>query len=200
VFLEIQYKGFIMLQWLKRLRSGLFSPNQKASILVLGDTDNIIIESLPADHTKYSIESGLDKMFRWLGKIGQAEQVFFFGPIQSIDDNLEVFRKFGIYSIVCPRVVVDKGVMKNKKKDTVDPTLIAFGTEMIRKTRGLTHLCLCSGDQDFMSLVRYARRMGLDIIIVGASWESLARDLADLASCDATGKKLIYIFSPTTGE
>jgi hypothetical protein len=165
--------------------------------VVLIDLENILFNTDLADPTSFSLEDGLERLMRQLGRLGRIVKVFVFAPIQTANIRLDVLYGLGFCTIVCPRVVVDKTGAKDEKRDTVDPALIDFGKLAISEMPDLTHLCLCSGDQDFIPLLREAQRQGLKIIIVagGGKPESLSKDLAKYADKDPSGSKMIYFFS-----
>ncbi len=102
-------------------------------------------------------------------------------------------------TIQCDQVVL-KNDLKVTKVDTVDRRIIDDGTFFMEEMPGITHLCLWTGDQDFVELARKARMAGKDIVIVAGSEKSLSKELARFACNDPDGKRAVYIFSPSMGD
>jgi len=166
-------------------------------IIVLADWDNLMLNCKIPSPDRLSIIEGFDQLVRQLAKVGEILNIFVFGPPQAVNLELEDFRKLGIYAIPCPKIKDKAG----QETDTVDQTLIEFGKKAISQIPNLTHLCLASGDKDFIPLLREAMRRGLKIIIVAGSISSLSAELIPLADKDpATGRKMILTFSPSKEE
>jgi len=181
-----------LLNWLKeKLR-----PQNK--ILVLIDWDNLLLNMNIPQPENFSLEEEFDRLMRQLGKVGRVINVFVFGPPQTINPYLEIFRQSGFFPVVCPK-------LRNKKDeqevDTTDATLIEFGRKMIEQIPDLTHLCLASGDSDFAPFVREAIRNRLKVIIVPGNLISLSENLIRLASRHPeTSKRMVFPFSPKEEE
>lgn len=171
---------------------------KRSLILPLFDADNLLINThkfSSPQNLRFPIEE-FDQLMVKLGKIGQVIMPFVFAPAQTLNRYGDVFRKLGFVPISCPLVVLDKDGPKSGKKDTVDPTLIDFGRKMIPilKRCGLTHLCLGSGDEDFLPLVREAITFGLDIIVVAGNEKSLSSSLTKMA-CVYKNKQQVILLS-----
>ena len=111
------------------------------------------------------------------------------GLIQS--DDLEYFQQNGIFPIVCPKIGANKA-------DTADATLIKWGLEvLLPHMSGITHLCVGSGDIDFIQLQEEAQKKGLQLIIAIGTPDSLSGEVEKGVSRDPrTGKPMVYHFSP----
>jgi len=181
----------------------IYPQPRQNEILFLIDVQNISISfsASSQDPLSYSLADALDDMIDKITKVGRIEISIAFGSQLSLPwlDMLDA-RKIPL--VVCPEVVIDKGVPKSGKKDTVDPKLIELGTTLIEKMPTLTHLCLASGDKDFVPFLRWAKQQGLKIILAPATAESLAQDLIPLA-CDnpeRPGEKAVFFFSLPKSE
>ena len=168
-------------------------------ILTLLDGDNLLINARDwADvrSMRFPLEE-FDELMVRLGEIGQVLPPFVFAPPRTLDRYGDQFQKLGFIPIHCPLTVSDKDTgPSSDKKDTVDPTLIDFGRTMmpIFKRSGLTHLCLGSADEHFVSLAREAIRLGVKVIVAAGSEKSLSAtgSLAKLA-CFHKGKKQVIL-------
>ena len=78
--------------------------------------------------------------------------------------------------ISCPKVLDKKG----EEKDTTDEILMDTGMKLINNMK-LSHLCVASGDKDFIPLYEAAILKGLKIVIIPASTSSLAPELIELS-------------------
>jgi len=162
-------------------------------VLLLIDWENLLIslksEQMPSEEG-YSITAGFDRLVEQITlEIGEIVNVFIFAPPHILSSFGETFVKLGFFPIVCPKVRGKTG----EEEDTTDSTLINFGRTAIEHIKGLTHLCIGSGDKDFSLLVRQAKRKGLKILVVASSNRSLATELIQLAN-------QVFIFSPTESE
>lgn len=183
------------MRWLNRLKEKLRPQNK---ILVLIDWDNLLANMNIPQPEGFSLEEGFDRLMRQLSEVGRVINVFVFGPPQTINLYLEIFRQNGFFPVVCPKLKKKKD---EQEVDTTDATLIEFGRKMIEQIPDLTHLCLASGDSDFAPFVREAIRNGLKVIIVPGSLTSLSGDLIRLASRHPeTSKRMVFLFSPKKEE
>jgi len=162
-------------------------------ILFLIDLDNL---SLNIDPNVIHLGDALDKIICQLSKVGRVVKICAFASELSLASSAEVLKSRGIILIQCPKIIIGKDGARVEKKDTVDPELIRVGTIDVNEMTNLTHLALGSGDQDFEEFVRWAKAQSLGIIIVAGNRNSLSRRVADLASCDPEGKKMVYFLSP----
>ena len=192
----------IHLRTVSRLLKRCFHPQPRENkILVLLDFDNIIINMCEGDLPppgSFSLVAGFERLMRQLGKIGKVVEVFVFAPLSTVNLWLDSLHTLGFRTITCPKIVTGKTGSTMEKKDIVDPVLIDLGKRLISEMPGLTHLCIGSGDSDFIPLAQEAERQGLDIIIVAGAGnpESLSPKLARFACRDPFGQKAIYLFSP----
>lgn len=162
-------------------------------ILVLLDLENILLNT-NAGPFEFSLVDGFTKIIRKLGEFGRVVEVFVFGPPSTISINLDSLYQMEFRAIACPRVVVEK---TGPKTDTVDSVMIDLGKKMITEMGELTHLCIGSGDRDFLPLVRETERSGLKVIIVAGNEGSLSEELARFACRNPiSGERAVYFFSP----
>lgn len=178
---------------IRRLIKRLAQAAKLKKIIVLIDLENLL-RNLNTPPERFSLADGFDNLMEQLAKIGRVTNVFVFGPPHSIDSHLETLDSLGFTSIPCSKEETKEG----EKIDTVDSRLVQFGKEMITQIPDLTHLCLGSGDRDFIPFLRWAKRQGLKIIIAAGNIDSLSGDLIGFAQMDpATGKRRVYLFAPT---
>ncbi len=164
-------------------------------ILLLIDFENLQKNARIAQTPdNFSITDAFDSLFRQISQeTGKITDAFIFVPPHTTSLLIEKFYELGLFTIFCPKVI-DKG----KEKDTVDSTMIEFGRKMINQMPELTHLCLGSGDKDFIPLIREAMRAGLKIMIIAGDQLSLSSEIIKLADFNPkTKQKMIYLFSPS---
>lgn len=156
---------------------------------MLIDLENLQANIPPIGPEGFSFASGFDRVMKDIARtVGVIDDVFVFSPPHLIQLYGEEFYWQGFTIIACPKVRAKDG---SGEIDTVDQTLIDFGKKAIREKRGITHLCLGSGDKDFAPLVREAIRKRMKILIVASSIGALSAELIKLA--DERG---IFLFSP----
>jgi len=100
-----------------------------------------------------------------------------------------------IYPIVCPPVIREKDEIRTK--NVVDQIMVSFGQTLIGEVSSFTHLCIVSGDADFVPFAEWAKRNGLKVIVFSHD-EKLSEELAQCASEDDSGNKMVYFFLPKT--
>jgi len=162
--------------------------------LVLLDLENLLLNTDSTGPFGFSLVGGFTKIIRKLGEFGRVVEVFVFGPPPAINLNLDILSQMKFWAIVCPKVVVEK---TGPRIDTVDSEMIEFGKEMIAEMGDLSYLCIGSGDQDFLPLVKEAERSGLKIIIIAGNEKSLSKELAKFACRNPiSNERAIYFFSP----
>lgn len=190
----------VFLRHVLRFFTQRLSPQPRENeILFLVDLENISINfDLPTeDPLSYSLSEAFDKIIEQLVKTGRVGMIFAFASQQSTVPLINMLYTKRLHLFVCPKVVIDKVGPSIEKKDTVDARLIEVGRDLLSRMPSVTHLCLGSGDGDFVPFVIWAKHQGLKIIIAAGNRQSLARELAELADKDSTGKPAIYFFSPT---
>jgi len=167
---------------------------KKNTILFLIDWENIIRNIISGDPENFSLSLGFDNLMKNLAQLGKIGSVFVFTPPHIAPSHLELLVKLRFFPIFCPKVKDKKG----EESDSTDNMLMDFGRKMIEQMPKLTHLCLASGDKDFLPLIREAIHRGLKIIIVAGDTKSLSDELIDLADKNpATGEKMVFLFSAT---
>ncbi|MBU3934572.1 NYN domain-containing protein [Patescibacteria group bacterium] len=171
----------------------LFEKNSK--MLVLIDLENILlnIQNFRDMSSLGFPQKKFDEMIGQLGKIAQVAATFVFGPTNTITRHGDYLRGLGFIPVLCPLVVHKKETgSSSDKRDTVDPTMIEIGRTMMSLSSGLTHLCIVSGDSDFVPLAREAQRRGLDVVVVAGNGTSLANELKGFA-CSHKGEQAVFL-------
>ena len=162
--------------WLKVLKeikqSFLKKSAEKGSALVLIDWENIV-QNWPSKGINLTYDSVYQRFTNLLKRVtkeaGAVFAVYVFSPDYLTSTWAETFWELGFPVINCPKI------KKESEKDTVDETLIREGKKLINLP--ISHLCVVSGDSDFIPLYDEASRKNIKIIIVAASLDSLSRDL-----------------------
>lgn len=159
----------------------------EVKIVALLDTENLYNNLPHIGPGVLSFSAGFDRVMKEIARrIGPIEDVYVFAPPHLVQLLGEEFYQQEFTIIACPKVHAKE---TGREVDTVDRTLIKFGEKTIRKEKGLTHLCIGSGDKDFAPFAREAIRQGLKILVIVSSKESLSSDLLDLAD-------EVFLFSP----
>ena len=171
-------------------------------ICLVLDQDNLNRNTIRPTHVGYSMPAGFQRLRKRLEQIGPIVFPVIFGPRRSISLELGILQAEGFWPIPClgKRENVDR---LGHGEDTVDARIIAFIQEVLPQMTETTHLCLGSGDHHFAPAIEdlKRRRPELKVMLVVGSFDSLSPDLQKLADRDPkTGKKMIYIFSPTVEE
>lgn len=166
---------------------------RKRKILVLIDWENLLQNMDLGSPLNFSLSSAFEKLLNWLEGIGEISKICLFGPIHTIQDHLGMFHSYGFFTIVCPKLT-----KKRETIDTTDAIFIRYGEKEIDQNPDITHLCIGSGDNDFIPLVAKAKRKKIRIAIVYSNLTSLSDDLIAIANKHpVTKKRMVYRFSPT---
>jgi hypothetical protein len=174
-----------------------------SSALVLIDWENISKDIIEGRYVpeRFSREVALVRLFEWIK--GEAEEIFdtfLFSPLFIVYTDFKLFHDHGLVSTTCPKVPLGSP----EKKDTVDTILIEKGLKWITHPE-LTHLCLASGDSDFIPLVKEAKKIGLKIMLSALDpavarvpgRQFLSKELAKMADISPkTGQPMIHYFCP----
>lgn len=195
-------------------------------ILVLVDLENLLRNSRRPPAEGFSPGVGFERLLEKLQPIGEIAGVFVFAPPHLlVPTYTRFFQQKGFCIIFCPKMESDekkeapgpkrKGPPGLRKpivethvgdkpgylnlQDTVDGNLIALGDFLTSKKHGLkeiTHVCLCSGDEDYLSFLERVAKRGLKIIIVAGDMTSLSANLIRMAERDpATRQRRVWFFS-----
>ena len=167
-------------------------------MLVMVDLDNILSQLGVGNPMAFSLADGFDNMMRQLGEMAPIVKTYVYGPPKTLERNASWLSRFD-YTIVQCDLVPSKRDILVEKVDTVDARMIEHGTFLVQEMPGITHLCLWTGDQDFVKLARNARMAGKDVVIVAGSRKSLSPELVRFACNKPNGEKAVYIFSPQPG-
>ncbi len=162
-------------------------------ILVVIDGDNLF-SNVIADARHYSLAKGLERLIKQLTQVGEVVGVFVFGPPDLINRNLGALQNEGFWPIPCQRETDKQG----ESVDVVDGKIIAFVRDMLELMPFLTHICIGSGDSDFIPLARTCRLRRKKVIVVSGNLRSLSQDLKNMADKHPqTGERMVFLFSPT---
>ncbi len=147
---------------------------------------------------KFSEEAGFEELIDRITKqVGKIVMFCLFIPDYFLEKgyvskkNLEFFQSKGFFTIVCPKI-------GPKRKDTSDLNMIKFGLDvMLPYFSGITHICIGSGDVDFLELCEKVKRSGHKLMVTMGSNISLSGDVRKMVDINPkTGEKMIYLFSP----
>lgn len=182
----------IMREFFARLARRLSKPRNK--VLFLIDWENLLSSAASIPPEKFSLEAGLNRLIEKISQeIGAITGIYVFLPPHLASTWGETLRKQGFFIVLCPKVRDKTG----EECDAVDEELIRFGTKVINQMPDLTHLCLGSGDQDFVPLLREAQHQGLKIVLATGSLQSLSNEIIPFAERGPAGKRRVYLLSPT---
>lgn len=147
-------------------------------ILVLVDWENIFHNITDIQKVSYaSISQAFTKLTRKLEQeIGRIVFMFVFTPPHLASILGETLQEFESYIVYCSK---RKGEA-DEEEDTVDEVLMKLGEKLIQEME-LSHLCICSGDEDFEPLYTKAKLNKIKIITVYASEKSLSAGVIKLS-------------------
>lgn len=169
-------------------------PIRGNKVLVLLDWENLQSSTVSIPPEKFSLQVGLEKLIEKItSEVGKIVGIFVFLPPHLVSTIGERLKKEGFFIICCPKIKGKDGV----ERDTVDEELMRFGRKMIAEIPDLTHLCLGSGDQDFIPFLQEARHQGLKIILISGTLQSLSKEIIRFAVKDPkTRKRRVFLFLP----
>jgi len=168
--------------------------------LVLVDWENVSKQITEGRYTpeRFSRSTAIVKLFEWIkSEVDEIFDTFLFAPLHIVYTDYQLFHDHGLSVTTCPKIPL----ASPDKKDTVDPTLIKRAEKWVTHP-DLTHICLVSGDSDFIPLLEKAKKRGLLIMISAIDSSllnrpSLSKDLAEMADISPrTGQTMIHYFSP----
>ncbi len=142
--------------------------------VLLVDWENLFQNLYPAwkqELTPKSVSQGFLNLIKQISReVGEVVSVFVFGPPHLMDYLwAKAFREQKFFPIICYQMPDKKGV----ERDTVDETLTDLGEKLINSMK-LSHLCVASGDKDFVPLYLDAIAKGLKTVTIAASETSLS--------------------------
>ena len=150
---------------------------------------------------KFSYEVALKKLFAWIkSEVDEVFDTFLFAPLYITYTDYQLLFDNHLVPITCPKVPLGSA----EKRDTVDPILIEKGSKWITHP-SLTHVCLVSGDSDFVPLLKKGKVRGLLVMISGfdpalskdPDHPSFSKELGEMADVSPkTGQKMVHYFSP----
>lgn len=167
------------------------------SALVLVDWENIkvtIAKEGNFDPHRFSMAVGVHKLISWTkSEAIEIFETFLFAPLDTLYSDYQMFHEFGFTIVTCPRIPL----AAERRTDTSDWQLIKSGKRWITHP-DVTHLCLASGDIDFLPLVQEAKEKGLKFMVSAASEKALSSRLREEANKSLiTNEKMVHIFDPT---
>ena len=176
---------------LARIARRLKKPPNK--VLFLIDWENFLSSTALIPAEKFSLEAGLNRLIeKIVQETGAIVGVYVFLPPHLSSTWGETLRKQRFFIVLCPRTKNKTG----EERDTVDEELIRLGSNLIKQIPELTHLCLGSGDQDFVPLLQEAKHHGLKIALASGSIQSLSTELIPFAEKGPGGERKVYLLSP----
>ncbi len=200
---------------MKEIGGEIVSQGNKIAVFI--DDDNISMNMKTALPEKFSTELGYKRFKDWLSSFGETALVFVFAPDNSALVKGEFFYKQGFISVSCP-ILMDREEMERREKsdfermiqgETVEvesknPPVINTTDETMRKTAKIviehmseiTHICIASGDADFIPIVTAAKAKGKKVMIMISGLRSSSKNLLKKANRDERGKKMIHLFNP----
>ena len=162
------------------------SPLELGQVLLLVDWDNLfygLLHRFGAE--KMFLEERIEKMMGWvkaevgeiLGSYTDAKGLhhngegFVFAPPHLMQSYQTLCAKNNLAYRTCPKT--SKGQGKGED-DTVDEKLMTFGRTMLRHC-DQSFLCLVSGDEDYLPLLKEAKERKVKIALVAPTIGSLSR-------------------------
>lgn len=185
-------------------------------IAVFIDYDNIEINMKTTPPEKFSRDLGYKRFKEWLSSFGEICVIFIFAPDNSSLVNGEYFYKYGFINISCP-ILIDREKIETDELEhmslggrelefepsdfapiinTTDAIMINTAKIVINLMPEITHICIASGDGDFMPIVKMAQAKNKKLMIMIGGFKSSSRDLLKEADRDENNKKMIHIFDP----
>ena len=145
--------------------------------VLLVDWENLTVNlGWKKEFTPESVSQGFLKLKEQIGQeMGEIVSVYVFAPSHLASSTVweKTFYELKFPVIICPKVTDEK---EGGERDTVDEILIREGRKLI-KNMNLSHLCVASGDGDYVPFYQDAIAMGLKTVTIYASDDSLAREL-----------------------
>jgi len=184
---------------LKMAKPPIRKEKAEERVLVLVDWENLRINydaAMAGIRVRYSLtdafQCALDRIAKETGPICG---VYIFTPLHLANTDGEDLFERGYYIVYCPKVA---GKKPGERRDTTDSQLKSFGERMIAQLKGITHLCIASGDRDYTRLINDARLQGIPTQLVIGSLRSLSSRLIDKLEKDRFGKAKVMVLSRLT--
>ena len=170
------------------------------AIAVLFDFENVVmsLRQRMLRPEKFSMEAGFDDLInRITTQVGKIAMFCLFMPDYLIrkgkvsKKEIEFFQSRNFFTILCPKI-------GPHNKDTSDFNVIRWGLEvMLPYFSGITHLCIGSGDVDFLELCEKVKTSGFKVMATMGSNQALSGDVRKMVDINPrTGEKMIYLFNP----
>ena len=175
-----------------------FSFFRKKKAIILVDWENMFINL--GGRKEFTVDAVIQAFLKLKEQIsqlinGEVIGIYIFASSHSAFLSVweKTFYKLNFPVISCPKI--SDGM--RDKNDTVDETLMREGSIFIRNM-GLTHLCVATGDADFIPLYEEAHALGLKTLTIYASLDSLASEL--IGKTDKPPIKFPSIKFPLTAD
>ncbi|MEK7541028.1 MAG: NYN domain-containing protein [Patescibacteria group bacterium] len=193
--------------------------DRPVKIAVFIDNDNIEINMKSEPLEKLSMDIGWERFKIWLSSYGDIAFIFVFAPEDKIRTDGKYFYKQGFIPVSCPIIINEEERRKRDSEDmelllkegkdrefdplqlvptinTTDEIMIKTAQELIPIISRITHVCIASGDEDFLPIAKMAKKNGKKIMIMISDYKSPSKELLLQASIGPNGKKMIHLFDP----
>lgn len=198
----------------------------RKEIIVFLDSDNIEINAMSGSLEKIEnvlMHLGYERFKKWLSSFGEVICTFAFAPEDKMRFDSKFFYQQGFIPISCPVLLDRKHIARQEKKDfdlflkegketecnslyssptinTTDKLMIRIALKLLSKMPSITHVCVASGDGDFMPIVKAAKKLGKKVMIMAANYRSASKFLLAQADKSPDGKKMVHFFNPIKEE
>jgi len=162
-------------------------------ILVVVDLENVTFHLFKSQDKEVDPSDVFAAAVEKIKAIGQVYGIFLFLPPHSEPKGSELLRKTpDCFMVVCPREI-SEGI----SMDTVDKTIKKFCEKVVTQMPDITHLCLFTGDKDYIPMLETLKKEGLKIMIVGGEKTSLSPKLKRVADKYPRGnKEMVFLLTP----
>ncbi len=171
-------------------------------IIVLIDLENIILNIPVYEIGEGSLSVAFEKFKHWLEQTGEITGFFVFIPEDRSLHNLEfLFQEQKCWIIRCPKIPLEEILKQGffaegEDIDTVDSSIRNFGDMMLKINSDITHVCICSGDADFVLFAKRIQKNNKKVMIMVGSIDSLSERLYQCVDKNDNNLPLLHIFSP----
>lgn len=183
---------------------------QKNKIAVFLDYDNIKINMKTEPPEKLSEEIGYKRLMNWLSEFGEVIVVFVFAPAITIAAYIQFFYELDFISVACPvfyRTKKEDPSLLNEIElqeyepeeiisiNKTDDVMIKTAEMVIDNMPDITHICIGSGDGDFLRIAEMAKIKGKKVMIFFSNYRP-SRELVAFADKTSVNKPMLYLFNP----
>ncbi len=152
-------------------------------VLLLVDWDNLFLNLFAVFNQQINLARRLEAMQNWIQReVGEllGGYGFVFAPEHFSSIHQQMCVNLNMRLMICPKRPLEKPKRHPKtgrmitEEDTVDETLIWFGTMMMRHP-DIGFLCLVSGDDDYVPLFEEAARQRVKRVLIPPTLDSLSK-------------------------